>query len=359
MRTRLLMPLVLLAAAGSLLPGCYEPEESGRIWIGTEVADSAIVGGHTTTGWDSVVMLYAGGGVCTGTVVAPDVILTAAHCLDGVVGALDVFWCDECIQGGYLYYEYNRTSNDYHQHNQYNPNTMVGDIGVIVLNGHSPTDPYGINRTAPSNNGGNWVHDPLTFVGFGVTHYYSDDSGVKREVDMTISEYDGTFLYYYSSNQQTCFGDSGGPAFSNHTGTWRTVGVTSYGDEHCNSYGADIRVDHYESWIDGYTGGWDPDDDDDDAADDDDDNVGDDDDNVGDDDDNVGDDDDNVGDDDQVGDDDFTPPDPDELPDPRTNNEYGQPSGFSCVGNQGASDAAPFSAVLLLLAGAGFLLRRR
>ncbi len=350
MRTRLLLPLALAA----LLPlslGCYDVEEEGRIWVGTEHTDSAIVGGHTTNGWDSVVMLYAGGGICTGAVIAPDVILTAAHCLEGVYGALEVFWCDACIQGGYLYYDYMRTSNDYHQHNQYNPNTMVGDIAVVVLTSHSPTDPYGINRTAPSNNGSNWVNQPLTFVGFGVTNYYTEDSGVKREVDITPDDYDGTFFYYYDSTHQTCFGDSGGPAFSNHTGTWRTVGVTSFGDEHCNSYGADIRVDHYESWIDGYTGGWDPDDDDD-AADDDDDQVGDD-------DDQVGDDDDHVGDDDQVGDDDATPPDPEEYPEPRTNGEYGQHGGFSCVGSQAQSSAAPFTAAVTLLAALGWALRRR
>ena len=356
MRIRLLLPLSL-AALIPLSLCCYEPDDGG-IYIGdTVLASSPIVGGHTTSGWDSVVLLYVGGGICTGTVASPDVVLTASHCLEGVYGALDVYWCDECIQGNYIYPDFTRTSNDYHQHNQYNPNTMVADIAVVVLPSNSPTDPYGINRTAPSNNGGNWVHDPLTFVGFGVTNYYTDDSGVKREVDISITEYDGTFLYYYDSNHQTCFGDSGGPAFSNHTGTWRTVGVTSYGDEHCNSYGADIRVDHYASWVDGYTGGWDPDDDDDDAADDDD-HVGDDDDQVGDDDDQVGDDDDNVGDDDQVGDDDATPPDPAEYPEPRTNNEYDEHGGFSCVGSQAGTGVGPLGAVVLLTA-LGWALRRR
>ena len=319
------------AAALVALAGCTEEPEWDGPFPPMNVHSSPIVGGdEVNNGWESVVFLYAGGGVCTGTLVSDDVVLTASHCLDGVWGSIDVFWCNDCINQGYWA---QRSSNDYHQHPHYNPNTMAADIAVLVLNQDGATDPIPMNKDGANNS---WLgaSNPLTFVGFGVTAYYANDSGIKREVDIAVDEWDGTSLYYYDSNHQTCFGDSGGPAFTDHSGQWKVAGVTSYGDEHCSQYGADVRVDTYASWVEQYTGSQ-PDDDDD-----------------------TGDDDTGPSDDDTGDDDDEVPP-PDGLPEPHTSGRYDMPEGLNCVGNQAVTNHGP-AAIAALLAGlALFALRRR
>jgi len=248
-----------LAVAGGLLAGgCVAPGEDGA-WgpVGLREADSPIVGGQTTTGWDSVVLLYMGGGLCTGTLVSPDVVLTAAHCIHGYYGSVDVVWTNSENQSHWEWMQ----SSDHHKHPNYDPYSSTADIAVIVLPHDGPGTPIPYNTDAPANS---WLGEAnkLTFVGFGVTSGYSSDSGVKREVDIGVDTWDSAFLYYYDTQHQTCFGDSGGPAFTDHDGGWKVAAVTSWGDASCNQMGASTRTDAYASWVDGYTGGYSGDDDD-------------------------------------------------------------------------------------------------
>ncbi len=356
-RTGTLITAIVLFVLGCHAP--VDPQEEFRTRL--ETRNWPIVGGHTTTDWESVLMILTDDGICTSTLVSPDVVLTAAHCLDGHNGPLEVYWCNDCYGSGYWDMQ---TSSNYEQHPHWNDQTMAGDVAVIMLNQNGSSEPIPVNRDDASYA---WLgqSNPLTSVGFGVTEEHLNNSGTKREVESAVQSWDGTFLYYEDPDHSICFGDSGGPALTDHTGIWRVAGVHSWVTGDCHDIGASIQVDNYASWVDGYTGNWTPDDDDDDAANDDDDQQGDDDQQVHDDqqvdDDHHADDDD---DDQDPDDDDAQPADDDvdvipgeeDLPSPRTNGEYGAAQGMSCVGDQAAAPAGP--AWFALLGLTALLLRR-
>ena len=322
-----LLPLVAFAA----FLGCSDADDDGY-WRVLEHS-SPIVGGHNTSGWEPVVFLDISGWMCTGTLISPDVVLTASHCLEGAHGNLTVKACNSCYWPDDSWWT--STTNDYHEHPQYNA-SMTHDIGVIVLRENAPFDPIPINREAAS---GSWLNNanPLTFVGFGVTDIHYNDEGEKREVEIVIDDWDSNYLIHEDHQHNTCVGDSGGPSLTDHSGGWRVASVVSWGDANCEYDGYNTRVDTHASWIDGYTGGWMPTDDDDDdddtpPPDDDDDDT-------------------------PPGDDDDTEVPPlDTLPEPRINDEYDLPQGCGCgVGTR--TEATTVGGVLILLSLLGF--RRR
>jgi secreted trypsin-like serine protease len=325
---RCTVPALILALA--LAAGCAEDDVLDGPSI-VEQHSSPIVGGQLTTDWDSVVFLEMSGWICTGTLISTDVVLTAAHCLDGAHGTVHAYWCNSCYWPNDT--THTRQSNDYHMHPSYSPSQMNHDIAVVVLSEPGPTEPYPINRDAASNM---WLGNGnmLTFVGFGVTAIHLDDEGTKRQVQIEIDDWDSNYLYHYDPQHNTCVGDSGGPSLTDHSGQWRVASVVSWGDQNCTQDGYNTRVDTHASWVDGYTGGYDPDPGDDDDSgpppDDDTDPVGD--------------------------DDDTYTPDPSGLPEPRVDNNYDAPVG-ACVSQLATGWGNPASSAVV--AGIILLLRRR
>jgi len=237
------------------LAGCGVASDLDWDAAALEQQGSPIVGGSPTQEFESVVLVAAGPHRCTGTVIAPDVVLTAAHCVDDFDGEVEVFWCDDCASG---WSEDIQRTTDVHLYPHFNPDTMYGDLAVVMLPRAASTRPIPIDRGDPSPS---WqAQDPPTFVGFGTTQAVTEDGGVKREVRIPLDEWDSAFLYYEDTHRQTCFGDSGGPALVQRGGDWTVAGVNSYGDDHCNEFGVSVRVDAFQDWIDAFTGDWQPED---------------------------------------------------------------------------------------------------
>ncbi len=220
-----------------------------------------IIGGTTDFGSPAVVSLsvgYGGGFIpyCTGTLIGPRTILTAAHCVNTYGPNANYF----AVFGTYVS-QPSATMRVVQQvrHPDYaGGQGLRADIGVLRL--ESPvihTAPMRIN-TQPLNNA--WIGRPIRHSGFGVTAPDTNTSGVKRHGTWNIRQISLTEIESGQSNPlaQTCSGDSGGPGFITDPGTGEEVvaGVVSYGDQDCRHYGVDMNVAYYAPWVQQAMGAW-------------------------------------------------------------------------------------------------------
>jgi V8-like Glu-specific endopeptidase len=249
LRRPVALPWVLGAcAAAGLLDAC-----DGEHPVAAE--RHQIVGGTPDTSHLSVVALAEGGTeFCSGTVIAPRAVLTAAHCYAHqgrqptntvvVVGpSLDAASASLAVTEGYL-------DPDYYMDDA--RGAPMNDVAVLVLGEDAPVPAVPWQHYALSGLEG----EAVTLVGYGVTDPATlEGRGVRRVVDQTVLQTDETFIYYSGNANGTCAGDSGGPMFLDVKGTAVLLGITSYGDETCVGFGANTRVDRYVDFINAHAPG--------------------------------------------------------------------------------------------------------
>ena len=214
-----------------------------------------ILGGQQATlgQFPSVVALEAGGGLCTATLIAPDWVLTAAHCIQGV--------SPSTIQVHFNTVNINQSQGKVVGASMAIPKpgfsiNALGknDIGLVKL-ATPVTDvmPLPVNlvpEKAP-------VGIQVTMVGFGATATGGGGSiGVEYVVQQTsiaCSSFAGSDLDLLCFNQVSgkgkCQGDSGGPSFAMIDGRMSQVGITSFGDQTCSQFGADTRTDAEKAFL--------------------------------------------------------------------------------------------------------------
>jgi len=243
-----LVGLIVFAASGT---GCAPTPPD-------DVSSSAIVGGKTDTGDPSVVALSAstsqGGALCTASVIAPTVLLTAAHCvLPSEVGPHATFVVlpsDDVNK--------DTTEQLAVKETHYDPAFDIDqlqnghDIAVVILEKPTTLTPLPVSTTSPAS----LVGKSVRLVGYGLGCAAAQTgAGVKRQVTTTVDSVDARLMQVGGNGKDTCNGDSGGPALATIGGKETIVGITSFGDASCGSGGYDTRVDLYGAFLGKYLHG--------------------------------------------------------------------------------------------------------
>lgn len=216
--------------------------------------ETRIINGNVTSQFPSVgIVGDASGGFCTGTLIAPQFVLTAGHCVEGVANTAGRF-----TVGGSTY-----ATSQVFQNPTYNSNLIgsdnANDIAIFKLS--TPVTnvaPSEIFRSVPVTG------QLLTLVGFGGAGNGSTGTdgsfGTKRIGTTPIDSVSPKLIRWHFDNNteaNTAPGDSGGPAYVNVNGSYYIAGVTSGGESATAAIGDnsfDTRVDAFAGWIDSIVG---------------------------------------------------------------------------------------------------------
>ena len=206
-----------------------------------------IVGGTIDTGDEAVVAI----GVrrvdcgellavhCTGTLVGPRLVLSAAHCVsDPRLGTnLEVMFGSDVASSGSRFVRVTQAV----RHPDYHGDGDDADLAVLVLEREAPVAPVALGDQPLDGT----VGASMRIVGFGVTGPGDGAIGTKRSGTSTVAEVLDRVFRTVPGPSLTCQGDSGGPLFAPVGTAERLVGVTSRGDPGCSSYGINVRVDRF------------------------------------------------------------------------------------------------------------------
>jgi hypothetical protein len=207
------LPLLVLSATAHARALTDPPTPPQPIWGGTAVEEC---------GWPTTVFVDG----CTGTLVHPELVVFAAHCMffSGGPGPATVAFGEssgapsrELPTAGCTMFpgwvpDETSFGNDIAFCRLAEP---VLDVPIVPILMGCETDVLQPDQA-------------ITLVGFGITDRGA--LGIKHEVVTTINGFEGPEINVGGGGTSSCNGDSGGPAYVQLAdGSWRVFGVTSRG----------------------------------------------------------------------------------------------------------------------------------
>lgn len=256
-RLKLLAPtlgLSLICASAFANP-LFHPDIIGGVNVSPSdpIASSTvmIIGETTENG-------QTGEYICTASIIAEDLIVTAAHCV-----AEDPSNPTDPTKMLIVFSTHMPTSASdpsVHRVSGYlaNPGWTAAiqapdahDVAVIRFEGglpagYQPAQLLGAQNLSPG--------ESVTLAGYGISTIRDTDgktAGTLREVNVNVAQLYGQteVAVDESHGKGSCSGDSGGPAFINNGGSLLLWGVTSRGDQSCAQDGIYTNLGYYLDFL--------------------------------------------------------------------------------------------------------------
>lgn len=200
---------------------------------------------------------------CTGVVVAPRVVLTAAHCTSQITRIL----IGDTVQSGRIVPVQKVVVHPQYKGHPFNEN----DINVLILSQPAGVPPARLAAAAElavapeTHLVGFGFNDPAATKGFGVKREVRVPIGaVKRSPTDDLSMFEALTGFHpdyefvagrKALGKDSCNGDSGGPAYIDTAAGPVVAGLTSRAtrdaDVACGAGGIYVRTDSFRSWIGG------------------------------------------------------------------------------------------------------------
>lgn len=255
--------LAHLAVSALLLACAVSDEPAPHAHTGAQderTVEQEILGGTVDRSSTAVVGVFAGGGTCTGSLVAPNVVLTARHCVADVSRGPEGLDCEDRFGPTWsadsfsvtTLTEMPRRGGEFGVRQVLvtaDPGLCDNDIAVLILDENVPTS--AAVPLVPRIDDGPDTDEVYTAIGYG-----EPNAGTRRRLagksvicvgDFWCGEETGEVIgrFDWIGDGSICSGDSGGPALD---AFGRVIGVVSRGDDACE-YGIYAGVVNHADWL--------------------------------------------------------------------------------------------------------------